>query len=442
MDKELKSQVLRLFLQFVQKHVPLSEAVIASLGGEGREAAIWQEHGIPDSNGWLIERNRKRSANLISQLPYRYTSSLASFSRVFRSVAGSSRGVDAFHLDLCGTIEPNIDIARRIIPLVVQSRGRCLAITVADARRNASVDNFGKIEKWLSALLGFRYQRMRERLEAEQGKDRELAIMREIGFFFSITDLFLFYGRYRMPNRVRRYAYISHTSGAPFPMRTYFFHFSDKPQRIAAPKFARYLYGEWFKEPLYDLNRPPQEIVRTKETVVMSNGLKRLRAMAEAAGGEVLEALESLVAAAGNDRFTKFMGELTMLVASHGGQQLVASPTTSGKRKTTPGRKGDFLEAQVELLKAKAKSKVAYNKARIEVGMKFLEGPGRKSKKKAALTARAMFAQTQKGHRGGFMKRLAEHRPGLLNDTLAEYYTGITGVEVTLQDLRKEAGLQ
>lgn len=444
MDKELKGKVLRLFLEFIRKYVPLKEAIVASLGGEGREAAIWQQAGIPGENAWLIERKKAQSRRLITQLPYRYTSSLVNFSRVFRSIAGSNRGVDAFHLDLCGTIETSVDMTRRIIPLVVKSRGRCLAITVADARRNLSVEQFSTIEKQMSRLLGFRYARMWNRLVVEQGEDRKLAVMREIGFFFHLMDMLKFYGRYAFPIKVMRFAYVSHSSGAPFPMRTYFFRISDSPRRITHKEFGRRLYQEWFKDSLHDLNHPARELARpTKERTVMSNGFRKLRAIADAAGGDVAREYSELLAAAqATSVHVQFLRELSALIKRFDptGQTAATSASVSVKdRRSGSNKNGDTVAAQLELIHAKVNGKVTYDKVRIEIGQQF--STGRSNKAKAARVARSLFARTQKRHRPAFLKRLAEHDSALINEDLAVYYGKITGKEVTADQLRSEAGL-
>ena len=448
MDKDLKSQVLRLFLQFIQLHVPLSEALMATLGGQGREAAIWQELGIPGTQGWLIERNKKRSVENI-KTPYRYTSSLGNFSYAFRSVWGSDRGVDAFHLDLCGTIESSVDLFRRTVPLVVKSRGRCLAITVADARRNLSVERFSKIEPQLVKLLGFRYDRMRHRLAEEQGHDRELAVTRELGFFYHLISLFKFYGRFAFPNKVVRYAYVSHYSGVPFPMRTYFFHFPDEPLRVSDEEFARGLYREWFREPLHDLSRTSVEEPRTKETSTMSEGLTKLKTIAEAAGGDVLEAYRKLVASAReNGRYTRLREGLKALLGEAEGDKpaetVPSSPTGRRRRNAEVPQNGEVVEAQLRLLEARSKGKKAYDKVSVGVGMPFVPDNIRakaKREKKAKYFSRALYAQTQKGNRPAFIQRLAKHNAALINDDLAQAYTQITGKTVTVDQLRAEAGL-
>jgi hypothetical protein len=443
---EPKSQVIRLFLQFVRAHVPLDQAIVASLGGEGREAAIWQEVGIPGSNGWVIERNRQRSRKLIADLPYRYTSSLGNFARGFRSVTGAGHGVDAFHLDLCGTLELATNVARPIIPLVINSRGRCLAITVADARRNPSVDNFPVIEKWLSALLGFRYGRMRERLGREQGEGRELALMREIGFFYAVIDLFRSRNRYAVPDKVRRFEYVSRTSGSPFAMRTYFFHFVPKSQDVGIQRFAKQLYRLWFRERIHDLNRPPDGPRRAEEERQMGD-YGKLKTIAEVSGGEVLGQFNDLLSAAsGGGKLAAVMADLRALVEKHSGPEAgrpaqararaaAAAKRPKSKARSKRSRKsksgptsGERLDVQVELLKAKARGQAPYERVRLATDERFSKGSGR-----------ALFAKTQGSNRPSFLRRLAAHNAPAINEELAKAYSKIEGKEVTLADLRASA---
>jgi len=451
MVKDLKSVALRLLLEYLKKHVPLSKAVVASLGGEGREAKIWQEVGIAAENGWLIERNRKKSRKLISEMPYRYTSTLESFSRVFRNVGGAKAGIDAFHLDLCGTLDSSIAIVRRIIPLVIKTQGRLLAVTVADARRNVGVEQFGHIEKILSKLLGFRYERLRERLLIERLGDRQLAVMRELVFFHHMTELFKFYGRYTVPSKVTRLAYISHTSGAGFPMRTYLFRFEKEPRRMTAKKFAGLLYDKWLDEKLADLNKPASESAATKETTMsedtkpMKGEFGKLRALVQVIGGEALDEFEALVAAATRERST-LLDELRALISLHDDGTVPAVVTTeqpvrTGKRAAAIAAAkpvdAELIEAQLYLMRARAKGPKQLESAKAEIMRRFRMG--RKGNRGAKVGG--LLAVTQGKRRPQFLRRLHKHDPTAINEDLAGLYTAILGKDTKLSDLRREAGL-
>jgi hypothetical protein len=60
---------------------------------------------------------------------------------------------------------------------------------------------------------------------------------------------------------------------------------------------------------------------------------------------------------------------------------------------------------------------------------------------KAALISRALFAQTQKGYRAAFLKRVVKHDALLITEELASQYKTISGKEVTVDQLRAEAAL-
>jgi hypothetical protein len=377
--------------------------------------------------------------------------------------------VDAFHLDLCGTIAPSLEAARRVVPLVVKSRGRCLAITVADARRNLSVEKqFGRIESRLSKLLGFRYERMRERLLAERAGDRQLAVMRELAFFYHLIDLLKFYGRYAVPKEVIRYSYVSYTSGAPFAMRTYFFHFEEEPQRMSADKFAQLLYSKWVKGPVVDLNnKPTLENVGLQESDMSNTESKyeKLRSIAEAVGGDALAQFHQLVADAASgakQSLAHARAKLQEIIADLDpsatiGSAPSASPAASGKRKYTLKKRGkakkagkgsgapavlpqngERVDAQVLLLKAAAKSPKKLEKTKLEVARGFKLS---RNKSKGYIVG-GLYAHTQGKHRVRFIGRLHKHNPALLNDELAACYTAITGKKVTLAELRQEAGIK
>ena len=98
-----KGQVIRLWLAFLSRFVPLGQARLATLGGRGLEAEIWEELGVPRDNGWLIERNRKRGGNLIAEHRYHVHNQLVTFDRILAGYGSAQAVVDGFHLDLCGT---------------------------------------------------------------------------------------------------------------------------------------------------------------------------------------------------------------------------------------------------------------------------------------------------------------------------------------------------
>ncbi|MBX4204829.1 MAG: hypothetical protein KW788_01410 [Candidatus Doudnabacteria bacterium] len=461
--KEQKNHVLRLFLQFIQKYMPLNEAVIASLGGEGREAKIWQESGISADNGWVIERQKSHSDKLIRESPYHYVSSLRKFPKAFRAISGSKRQIDAFHLDLCGTIEPAVEKARRIVLHVAKGRGRCLAVTVADARRNLSVENFPAIEKKLQRMLGFRYERLKSSLASEHSASNGLGVIRELGFFYHMILLLKFYGRYALPDKVYRYGYVSYSSGAPFPMRTYFFHFSKKSVRGTDASFAKQLYTLWLKQELLSPSQPLPEKQRKQEKPEMSK-YPKLESIVKAVGGDAEAEFKQLTSAASRSdetaKFQQFMQQLSELVTKFSSAGIVSAEPNGGKpqkelqpvrpsRPTKPNGckriphgaidkllpNGDKLNAQLNLIYAAAEGAKALKEAKIGLIRKLKLS----RKKKGGNMIGGLLARTQGKHRKNFLVRLQGHDPSLINEQLAAAYSAMSGQAVTVDELRAEA---
>jgi hypothetical protein len=150
-----KEQVIRFFLAFLSRYVPLGQAQLATLGGRGIEAGIWSELGVPSEHGWLIERSRERGGKLIRGHHYQIHNQLGTFDRILAGFGMDHAFIDGFHLDLCGTLSDNAiaDFAP-VVPLVLASKGRCLAITVADARRNLVLEQWPKFQKRGRKLFG------------------------------------------------------------------------------------------------------------------------------------------------------------------------------------------------------------------------------------------------------------------------------------------------
>jgi hypothetical protein len=130
--KDPKGRIIRRFLDFVSHYVPIPDARLATLGGLGIEAKIWEEMNV--THGWLIELNHRRRTNLIRKNRFKITNRLKTFDSVLAG-HGDEGFIDGFHLDLCGTFANKVvhDFAP-ILPHMFKSRGKCLAITVADQR--------------------------------------------------------------------------------------------------------------------------------------------------------------------------------------------------------------------------------------------------------------------------------------------------------------------
>ncbi|MBP9864177.1 hypothetical protein KBC54_01855 [Patescibacteria group bacterium] len=142
MDKPSKAHILRILAHRVDQTVPLQSANIAVLGGAGLEVDILRGAGVPDSQLWIVERKPKLAGQLMRRYPevHLVQGSLRTLPRLLRGSVGKDAGIDAFHWDLCGTIEPEIAELTSVLPLLANGTGKHLFITLADQRRNRSLD--------------------------------------------------------------------------------------------------------------------------------------------------------------------------------------------------------------------------------------------------------------------------------------------------------------
>ncbi len=256
--KTAKMFIIRLFLEFVLKcksrPVP---PVVATLGGEGLEAALWSSYQIPQENGWLIECDGVKGRHLIRQFLYRYCDKLESFPDIYVMQRGS-QGIDGFHLDLCGTFEKVDDVFGPIVPLVMKSDGRSFAITVADQRKNQSTDDFPSVYALFEGYVGevlakdmyeMLHKEHSRTLEASTVADPDLIVKREIGVAVTLVKLLHEMQAYEL-DCIERYQYISDTYGGAFRMRTYFFHFAKKGSGRRKRLDPRQTLELWVKSPL------------------------------------------------------------------------------------------------------------------------------------------------------------------------------------------------
>jgi hypothetical protein len=230
----MKDSVIRLLFDFFSQYMSPKEAVVATLGGWGLEATFWNELGVKSENGWLIERSRTGRTHLIRNFHYRHVNQLKSFPVLFKAVNGEDTGVDFFHLDLCGTIEPSYELIEGLVPLVLASKGRCLAITVADQRRNRSDEHFKPV--FIEGKKMFGKNAAEALLRSLKSEGNELAshfddrisgesvARREYGFLVHLAKVL---GDTKIEQMVR-YVYHSEIGGnnMPFRMRTYMFRLS------------------------------------------------------------------------------------------------------------------------------------------------------------------------------------------------------------------------
>ncbi|OGL66953.1 hypothetical protein A2856_00435 [Candidatus Uhrbacteria bacterium RIFCSPHIGHO2_01_FULL_63_20] len=493
--REPKVAVLEAFLTFVHLFKDLKQVRIATMGGKGAEAQHWKQAGIPGENGWLIERNKSRSTHLVgSDLPYRVHSSLKSLPRVFASIYGPGAVLDAFHLDLCGMLEAQSDAFRPVLPLVLEggdAAGRCLAVTVADMRRNTSVERFRDVWYRSFALIGpQRAQALLKTMKAEQramprservvphqeSMNPEKAARREFSLFVEIGELLR--DLPFLPSGMVRYAYVSRMSGSPFRMRTYFFHFERRG--LAPLQRSQQLAELWIASPLSfvtETGMVPVNIVRepvlTKETIMPIDPYLNLRQLVEHASDAAKEQFAKLASATGDtskaqverDAAVKevgeLRGELTALkqrlsemaagILAGGGESRPAAAVPQARPRRPANLNGsavahaDALTAeaknirvQMDLLRALA-TKDAAKLEEAKMAARRTLGVTRKSN--AGNIVGALQARTGGKFRGNFVRRAMEAlgKVDTLLPELVELYGKIDGLPITQNQLEREA---
>jgi hypothetical protein len=322
---ETKGKIISLFLELVGRHVPLGQARLATLGGWGMEAEEWQKAGVLPENGWLIERNKDLRRKLIRRFRYRILNQLRALPQFLAGCETDEASVDAFHLDLCGMLSDSaISDFTPVLPLVLKGRGRCLAITIADARRNTVLEEWPEFLSRAHKLFGRKARTVFDRLMEQQKLipvnpdapalfkpfDPEKAAKREFGLLIELAELLFACGVPWALEEMRRYVYVSHHRSGSCRMRTYFFRMDNKPARWPAAN----LINTWTNSPLFFANRgtfhevvaqapalisakpklTAKPIVKGKTTMKAPNA-SRLAALAHALGGPEEAEYEALV---------------------------------------------------------------------------------------------------------------------------------------------------
>jgi|GEM_PF-2333972 len=453
MNESPKLSIVEGFLDFVERFVPLREAYLATLGGWGLEARVWRERGILPERAWLIESQKAFSRQLISRFPFRYCSSLKQFPRAFRAVrAGSSHGVDGFHLDLCGTYERSDTFFNPSLPLIKESRGRCFAVTVADQRRNTSLENFDEITSACRTHFGasadalfahlLATQQELARRQEDSSFDPEKGARRELGLVLRLWTAFSRHGL--SPDLMERYVYVSYRQNQPFRMRTYFFRLGTSYAQ------ERVLLRVWSESPVYLMSRGERLLVTCalqKETMPViknaASGLKgqhsyaKLSTLCHAAGEEFVAALQSLEADAElGRRVREAFADYGVTAA---GVPAAVAPATGTVFDHVPDKR---MLAQLKLLVARSEGPQSFEVARMQFASdREVAGVAKKGKFRAV---GALYAHTQGKHRPAFIKRAIGAVNGqgeeLLKE-LARIYSRIEGVEITPEMLRTEACL-
>jgi len=465
-----KHEILKLFLGFVSARIPIADALMTTMGGRGHEAQLWKEYGVQPANGWLIERNRRLSDQIIRERYYHYCASLAAFAGIMRTVKGTRNAyVDGFHLDLCGTLEARTKDFKAIPSLIMRSKGRCLAITVADERRNLSLEHWDQVRSDAQREMGEKdFGSFFHRLNEEQEFMKTVtggyfgtacSSKRELGFFLNVLLLLkkLRGPKIPLPNVIRRYVYVSTETGHPFRMRTYFFHFGNK--FVSRGKAAKRLMKLWQKSSMFifrdnqfqNLEIPEQVLEKPEMTTQQQHQemYPKLRAIAQTIGGEVLAEFQAMAAAIEETRLDVDLAQKirTLVVGS---QAIESSQTQSSSRRqrrreqpsaaVEESQSGiDELQVKLNLLRASAQGEKAleeaYTRAYKDLGL-----TGRKYAKKRRRIVGAKYAWTQGKFRKKFLKACIEKFGIMILQELAELYSTVTD-EVKVSDLQREADM-
>ncbi len=366
-DFRSKKFVLESFLQFVQKYVSIESMHIGTLGGEGLEANIWMQAGLPQRQGWLVEWDQERQRQLRrAQLSgwFYLCNSLALLPQALgRQIGG--RGLDAFHFDLCGFLRTSFDHIRPVLPhLIKKERGRCLALSTVDKHSSPYTSDHEKFFDRACATLGLcdtrflvrelqRQQRKvpHSRRPQNHGKNdgqpsADIAnpascAQREFGTFADILLLLTTRKPLYLVDAIDRYVYVSRWAGSSWRMRSYFFHMSEQ---VAATKaeVAHQLMETWIASPLRYINAEGKVSrirvsgyrqiakVQIKEdevphppsvTIAQENQPKETQALgfvAQMLGGNALAEYQALVAKAAKfETLQKRMSQIAEMIISY-----------------------------------------------------------------------------------------------------------------------------
>ena len=324
MKNSLKAGICRLFFdRMLSPHMPLSEAIVMTFGGRGFEPQVWKEMGIQTNHGWLVERNRKLSKRLIQVHRYRIHNELQTLPQILAGHGPGKDHVDATHIDLCGTFsEDAVCDFSPMLPLIFKSRGRCLAITTADARRNLVLENWSTFLERGRKLFGIHTEAIYEKILALQEAiptgfsdlpdfirktsfTPEKGAKREFGILVELAELLQCHKFRFLPSHIERYVYVSDYAGRA-RMRTYFFRFDKRT--VIRPELA--LARLWTKSRLqYSRNGEFKDVtilsvkqqtenkedIKMPKTKQVSDSTSKLARIAIAVGGEVEAEYNALV---------------------------------------------------------------------------------------------------------------------------------------------------
>lgn len=151
-----KMTVVHRVLDFLAHYQSLASANVLSMGGRGEEVAICQARGVDLANISIVEREPRIMSRLIQAYGAAslFQGHLRTFPGSFRAQHGKDGGLDLWHLDLCGTIEPQVAELVPVLPLLAHGQGHCFALTVADERRNRTLETPDKILQLAEQTFG------------------------------------------------------------------------------------------------------------------------------------------------------------------------------------------------------------------------------------------------------------------------------------------------
>lgn len=471
-----KLHILERFMRFVTKRVAAAQLRIASLGGNGLEAEVWAKAGVQRDSAYLIERSRKLSRVLIHGGRFQYTKDLRGFPAIFQALHPDER-LDAFHLDLNGTLlSQYVRQAQPIVAMVIRSQG-CLAITEADQRRNLSIEQYpvikARLAKRLRQGVHSLYHAFLHEQKSVEWSDKTTSptkgAQKELGTFEHVLALFrLSATEYAIPDEIQRFVYVSRHRHGSWRMRTYFFRFGSKRAGNLV-EATRLLHQQWVANPLHFKPEEIQEEVVSK--MASDRNESKLAALVSASNNpEIQVEYEDLAARAAIPHISVVRREralghlrdaLEMLMEDPGAivqESPVNDAETPVEAKEKPARKrrrsrrrkkavepnglpeppknGDLVYVQLQMLFAAAGGKLDQFKNDLRTRFNV-------SKHSAGRVVGAWFARTQKKFRPDFVARVIENTPadklpGVLAK-VARAYSKLTGVEVSADQLKAEA---
>ncbi len=254
-------------LDFLNLKKPLTKIKIATLGGEGLEARSWQSRGVLKDNGILIEKNRQLSKKLIAGTPYPVLNKLEYLDKFMESVYTPTECyLDAIHLDFCGTIETQGKMLDTLLNILKGSQVKCLAITVADERKNPTLQNWSSIESDIVGTLTYTvYNKVFNSILKDQKlvcKTDHIATRstkRELGVLWQIVR-----GCRKsnmIPCEVRRYSYVSLTGSR---MRSYIIFLVEDKSKLE--DYIETFTYNWIQNPILLINQIQADI--TNEEII------------------------------------------------------------------------------------------------------------------------------------------------------------------------------